>query len=255
MMRRSVLATIVLGLPLLAVASYVSASPTLVGPSGGAFLPNAQIAPLGDCQVALDYYDTDYNSTSPLRGLYGISPNLEVGGIYVFNNTSDVWGLNAKWGFSICNHPGFALGAAYLNARDLDFNAEQVYLLHSHHFDRAKYPVQGTLGINWTRVHDFTGSDNQFRVFGSADVLITDQFLVGVEIQSRASQLGDAQTLTSLYTRYQYGDGWTLQAGLSNASPFGLLTADDHRLFVGVCYEFGGRSKAHSSLMPIPLGH
>lgn len=224
---------------LLVACPWVAAEQTLIGPTGGAFLPTADNLGNG-VQISADYYDTEGDSTIPLRLTWG-QKNFELGGMWAFNDTSDLWGLNAKYSFPIMGYGGFAAGALYLDTRDIDLKAWQGYLVYTHPFSKpdARTQFRGSLGVNWTRVEDFIGNENKFRVFGSADARINDEWTVGAEIQSRARDIGDTDPLTSVYARYRVNDRWGVQAGLSNASPFGVIATDDHNFFVGVNYGFG----------------
>lgn len=236
---------------LLVACPWVAAEQTLIGPTGGAFLPTADNLGSG-VQVAADYYDTDGDATIPLRLTWG-NKNVELGGMWASNDSSDIWGLNAKYSFPVMGLSGFAAGALYLDARDIDLNAWQGYLVYTHPFSKcdAETQFRGTLGVNWTSVDDrfddglddgclsISGDDDAFRVFGGIDVRIKERWLVGAEVQSSSGDLGDSNPLSSIYARYRVDDRWGLQAGLSNASPFGVIASDDHNFFVGVNYGFG----------------
>lgn len=86
---------IVLGIAV-ALACAVQAYPTLTGPTGLATLPTAAVAPAGQLQLAADYYDTEIESTIPVRVLYGIGDNFEIGATYVSFELNG-WGINGKW--------------------------------------------------------------------------------------------------------------------------------------------------------------
>ena len=182
----------------LAFACAAYAYPTLTGPTGLATLPTAAVAPAGQLQIAADYYDTEGDSTIPLRVLYGVGGNLEFGLLYAFSNQSMVleveddfaltfdadntWGLNAKYALPV-DLAGFqfAAGAQYLTSdfavtvvdllgefpteelASIDTNTTQVYLVGTRAFTLGgdgSPALNGTLGLNWTRMKlDLTGEE------------------------------------------------------------------------------------------------
>lgn len=129
-----------LGLTIAACAVAAYAYPTLAGPTGYGVLPTADVVGAGVLNIAADYYDSD-DSTVPIRVVYGIADNFELGASYrsgdqnVFSATefdgpdsytesiriSDMWGINGKWATGL-TPLGFdwSLGAQYLQG---DLNA------------------------------------------------------------------------------------------------------------------------------------
>lgn len=119
-----------LGLAVAASAVIASAYPTLAGPTGMGVLPTADVVNAGMLNIAADYYDSS-DSTIPVRVVYGIADNFELGvsfrsGDQVFLDDSDeeftdfysiedMWGINAKWKTGL-TPLGFdwSLGAQYL---------------------------------------------------------------------------------------------------------------------------------------------
>ncbi|MEN6645302.1 MAG: hypothetical protein ABFE08_22910 [Armatimonadia bacterium] len=232
--------------PLLAVLMvgplFAQGGTTLFGGSGGAVLPTADLLGKKLFDVSLDWLNTDDDSTVPLRVLYGATDNLEVGGMWSFNNASDVWGLNAKLGTRFLSGAGAgtAVGIMYDKARDIDTKGWQVYAVHTRQLaNLSRTPIRGSLGVNWTRLDFFDDNEDAFRIFGSLEGTLSNGLELGVELQSASGDLGDEDPLSSIYGRYRYDDRWTIQAGFTNAAPGGLFAGDDHNLFIGASYAFG----------------
>lgn len=221
---------------------FAQGGTTLFGGSGGAVLPTADLLGKKLFDVSLDWLNTDDDSTVPLRVLYGASDNLEVGGMWSFNNASDVWGLNAKLGTRLLSGAGAgtAVGILYDNARDIDIDGWQLYAVHTRPLTKlGRTAIRGSLGVNWTRIDFDDDNEDGFRVFGSLEGMLDDDLTLGVEMQSASGDLGDEDPLASLYARYRYNDRWTVQAGFTNAAPGGLFAGDDQNLFLGASYAFG----------------
>lgn len=140
-----------LGLVLGIAAVSAYAYPTLAGPTGYGVLPTADVVGSGVWNIAADYYDSS-DSTVPIRVVYGIGPNFEVGvsyrsgdqfvgtvdgdGLIIDENgfeqgfapfvsdisISDMWGINGKYRIPTA-FGGFcwSLGAQYLQG-DIDTN-------------------------------------------------------------------------------------------------------------------------------------
>ena len=137
---------------LFAVATASYAYPSLAGPTGGAALPTGDIAQ--GVNVAADFYNTPFNQSYPVRATIGYG-NWEVGGLYSFQSGANVWGANAKWGFSAFGLPGFAVGAVYAHENFDSVNDFSAYLLDTHNFGSlglGKGDLRATLGINWSNV-------------------------------------------------------------------------------------------------------
>lgn len=109
---------------------------TLIGPTGGAFLPTSDVLDKGVIDLSADFYDTEDSSTVPVRALAGIGLGTEIGGVYSFNSDSNVWGANFKYVYPLFNNQPFSLGGLYLDSSDLDLKAWQGYLVHTHTFTR-----------------------------------------------------------------------------------------------------------------------
>ncbi|MEN6303737.1 MAG: hypothetical protein ABFD96_13485 [Armatimonadia bacterium] len=221
---------------------FAQGGTTLFGGSGGAVLPTADVLGKKLFEVSLDWLNTDDDETFPLRVLYGASDNLEVGGMWSFNNASDVWGLNAKLGtrWLAGAGAGTAVGIQYEDATDFDVKGWQLYAVHTRPLTKlGQTTVRGSLGVNWTEVDFDDDNEDGFRIFGSLEGMLANDLTLGVEMQSASGDLGDEDPLASVYARYRYNDRWTLQAGFTNAAPGGLFAGDDQNLFLGASYAFG----------------
>lgn len=229
------------------VAGPAVESETLIGPTGGAFLPTSDVLDKDVADLSAGFYDTSDNSTVPVRALGGIGYGTEIGGVYEANSFSNVWGANFKYVYPLFNNQPFSLGGLYLSADENQATGWQGYLVHTHTFTRPEsaQTIRATLGVNWTRVSLNRDSDcesdtqSEFRLFGGADLTLAAGLTLGAEIQSASGDLGDAMPLSSIYARYRINDRLRAEAGWTNGSPFGVLADDDHRVFVGLSYAFG----------------
>jgi hypothetical protein len=216
----------------LAFAYAAGAFPTLTGPTGLASLPTAAIAPTGQFQFAADWYDTDPDTTLPLRLLYGAGDNLELGATLIFSG-EDAWGINGKYvtpldliGFNL------AIGAQHLSA-DADFT--QIYFVGTRAFGDEVTPLNGTVGLNWTRMSNGT-SEEGVRVFLGIEAILSDDLRVAGELQTRKAALGDDRALWSLVGRYAFSEELTGQLGVTNGP---IVGGTDHHFFLGAAYTFG----------------
>lgn len=221
---------------------FAQGGTTLFGGSGGAVLPTADVLGKKLFDVSLDWLNTDDDDTFPLRVLYGATDYLEVGGMWGFNDASDVWGLNAKLGtrFLAGAGAGTAVGFQWVDVRDFDGDGWQLYAVHTRPLTTmGKTAIRGSLGVNWTNIDVLDIDDDAFRVYGSLEAMLDNNLSVGVEMQSASGDLGDEDPLSSIWGRYRYDDRWTFQAGFTNTAPGGLIAGDDHNLFLGASYAFG----------------
>ena len=102
-----------------AIACAAYAYPTLKGPSGLVLFPDATVVPAGQLQVAADwwYFESGEDATIPLRVLYGIGDQFEIGAAYTTMESSSqkVIGLNAKYVLpASLGDAAWAVGATYL---------------------------------------------------------------------------------------------------------------------------------------------
>jgi len=232
----------------LACAAY--AYPTLTGPTGYTNLPTATVAPAGDLILAADYYnnkDIVGKTTYPVRLLYGIGGNWEVGAAYI-SSEENGWDLNAKYKIPV-DFAGFALGAGaqYLrysrSGESLTF--EQAYLAGTREFTKASASMpgfSGTLGLNWTQAK-FTGesSESAIRFYAGLEAAFTNKLALSAEYQTKSDKLDD-KALWSIAARYPFTPALSAQVGFTN-NFFGLDGADKNKIFVGVDYAFNTAAK------------
>jgi plastocyanin len=224
------------------VAGTAVEGETLIGPTGGAFLPTSDVLDKGVADVSVDFFDTEGTSTVPVRALLGIGYGTEIGAVYEFNSDSNVWGANFKYVYPLFNNQPFSLGGLYLDSRDSDAKAWQGYLVHTHTFSKpeASQTLRATAGANWTRVEFAGDKESKIRFFGGADLTFARGLTIGAEMQSASGDLGDAKPLSSVFARYRINDRLRAEVGYSNGSPLGVLADEDHRIFAGLSYAFGG---------------
>jgi plastocyanin len=214
---------------------------TLIGPTGGAFLPTSDVLEMGVTDLAVDWYDTESTDTIPVRLLAGVGYGTEIGGVYEFNSDNDVWGANFKYVYPIFNNQPLSLGGLYLDMRDSDLTAYQAYLVHTHTFTKpeAAQTFRATLGVNWTQIDSGPAENDEFRIFGGADFTFACGLTIGAEVQSADSDLGDDSPLSSVYARYRFNDRLRAEVGYTNGATIGVLGADDHNIFAGLSYALG----------------
>ena len=108
----------------LACAAY--AYPTLVtGQTGLITVPTAAVAPAGQFQVAMDWFYTfaDDDAIIPIRVLYGINNQFEIGASFLTaeGSDSDAFGINAKYVLPFAlGDADWAVGAAFIDPEDGD---------------------------------------------------------------------------------------------------------------------------------------
>jgi len=115
---------LILGIALaLACAAY--AYPTLSGPTGLVTVPTAAVAPAGQFQASMDwwYIFNDNDAVIPIRVLYGINDQLEVGAAFFTaeGSDSDAFGVNAKYVLPFgAGDAEWAVGASFIDPDDGD---------------------------------------------------------------------------------------------------------------------------------------
>ena len=245
----------------LALTCAAQAYPTLTGPTGLATLPTAAVAQAGQFQLAADYYDTEGDSTIPVRLLYGIGDSFEIGATYVSSEING-WGINGKW-LTPLTLGGFnwALGAQYLTYSDdiediegtieLEVNGMQVYFVGTRMLmdpDVDAIGLNGTLGANWTKVElDVEGFINEdesaFRLFGGLDATFANRLTLAAELQMEEEDIADTDMLWSIVARYPFSDAIAVQIGYTNASMIGFATGfnggSESNLFAGLTFGWG----------------
>jgi len=227
----------------LALVCAVQAYPTLAGPTGLATLPTAAVAPTGQLGLAADFYNTDPDSTIPLRLVYGVGPNFELGALYAIQSNENAWSVNAKYKLPVAVGPAaVAIGALYFDSSDLDEKGEQIYAVGTMTLAEASAAMpglSGSLGLNWTR-DDISGfSEDATRVFAGLDAAFANKLSVAAEFQTKSDKVeGDA--LWSVVARYPFTEVLTGQVGMTNAfGPIPLFGTGDQNIFAGVSYAFG----------------
>lgn len=156
------------------------AYPTLGGPTGQAVIPTAYTAAPG-LTLAADWQQLEEGSAIPIRALFGIGSNVEIGAMYTtFNDdailpmpfVSDMtdvllgfpadkmWGANAKWRFGRFLGGDAALGAQFQRFTpdidiDLDTDFSQAYFAWSTMLSNAPSIFADSTfswGVNWTKM-------------------------------------------------------------------------------------------------------
>lgn len=238
---------------LLAITGAAFAYPSLLGPTGGANLPVANVVPAGQWNVALDWFNQSsdgVDSATSFRVLYGLGDTLEFGAVYTKQGTNsdidlDTWGLNAKF-LTPLTLADFAwsLGATYQKFNDSALDDAKFYQLYfvgtrvlSEGSEEAP-AVRGTVGVNWTEF-DFAGfKTDAFRPFVDVDFAFKTGTNVTLEYQFENSDL-DAEALSSIVVRHPINENWSAQIGFSNGSR-GVVGGDNHDLLIGVNYKILG---------------
>jgi len=237
---------LILGMIATLACSAFAAYPTLAGPTGLVTLADAGIAPAGQLLLAADFYNTDPDSTIPLRVVYGIGESFEVGALYALQSDANAWGINAKYKLPVALGPaGIAVGAQYFKSSDLEETAEQVYAVGTMTLAEASDTMpgfSGSLGVNWTKDKidlPFGIDDNAFRFYLGLDAAFANKLSVAAEYQTKSDKFeGDA--LWSIVARYPFTEALTGQIGLTDAfGPIPLFGTSDQNIFAGIAYSFG----------------
>lgn len=256
---------VAMSVTLMTLTGAVFAYPTLAGPSGIVAVPTAQVTHVGQWQLAADYYNTNdtvtgVRDTVPIRLLYGIAPNLEVG---VAGWLARVDGTNADSGSANIKYltpihlAGFnlATGAVYAvteAAADEDFtrNAKtlDIYLTGTRTLigQAENMPLlQGTLGVNWTKIDAGAEKGDGLRLMGGLQFMPMKKLGIAAEYQTKRAAVGDDKALASAVVRYMLGNNMKAEAGITNAgfNYAGLTGAPDYNPFVGLTYEWGATAK------------
>lgn len=249
---------IAVALMAMACAAY-AAYPTLLGPTGNGVLPTAAVQPAGQLSAALDLYNTDdddlgVGNTLPLRVVYGVTPNLEIGAGYTKVSTDGdditMWNVNAKYATPV-NLLGFAWSAGLVyGSADIaggDITATQLYWVGDRTIALAENTpaLNVTAGVNWTQI-DPDGGDtlDAFRFFGGVSAAITPKLTGSLEMQSAAGDF-DEKPMGAITLRYAFTPALTAQVGYTN-SFLGVIGNTDidgeatYNPFVGINYTFGG---------------
>jgi len=235
----------------MACASAAYAYPSLAGVTGNGVLPTSAIAPAG-FNVALDYNndkdsDSGLKASYPLRAIYGVMPNLEVGAGYTMQKTDgsdfNAWDINAKYALPFDGLAGFALaaGARYESASGggAKITATDLYLTATRAFDLSELKLDATLGVNWEKL----GSDadaSGVRFFLGLGTTLANKLSLAAEFQTKKDTL-DAKALWDVVARYPFTDMFSGEIGYGNYANLGFGGANKSNLFVGVNATFGGK--------------
>jgi hypothetical protein len=223
------------------------AYPTLIGPTGQAVIPTAEIAP-AFLTVAGDYRNLPAGTSFPVRALVTPLSSLEVGALYdPYDDEAlleEAWSANAKIQALEIFGGETAVGAIFRRETDrADFDTDywQGYFAWTSDFDREfdTTNIVLTWGVNWTQLEFANGvSEEAVRGFAGLRLLFANGVTLAGEYQTKASDLGDADPLTSAVIRVHLGENFALEVGTTNA--IGLVTESTHRLFAGAEFTFGG---------------
>ena len=232
---------------LVIAAGAVCAYPSLLGPTGGANLPVANVAAEGQWSVAVDYFNQSSDGVDaaiPVRVLYGIGNNFEVGAMYTLQNTDgsdslDTWGINGKFlTASVLGGFNWSVGGVYENISDIDLTAFQAYLVGTRVLvegTETSPAIRGTVGLNWTKVDYDDGDTDAFRPFVNVDLGFKGGTNVTAEYQFKNSDIDD-DALASIVIRHPFTPNWSGQIGFTNGFR-GISGSDDFDLLIGVNYK------------------
>jgi hypothetical protein len=221
------------------LAGIATAYPTLYGPTGGVALPTADVAK--GFVGAADYYHTDIEQSYPLRGEFGLGRGVEVGGLYTFNNATNVWGANAKLGFSLLGMNDFAVGGNYTRETDGDLKTTQAYLVHTHRMTLGNnLGLRVSVGGNWTKIKDAVIDADGIRGYAVGDLALTRALSVIGEYQTTTNDLPEAKHLSSWGVRLNMSPSLSFQGGWTNASLLNGFGTGAHNWYAGLSFAFGG---------------
>ncbi len=222
--------------------STAFAYPTLYGASGVAVLPTARTIVPGMYAIGVDGNDLANSTEIPVRVLYGMGDNLEVGAAYLPGET-DRFGLNAKLRVEgLVSGATTAIGVQYLRPIDgSDAAALQPYLAITRtraSNDKIFPLISITVGTSITQLRP--NSSFYLREYGSLEAYARNGMVIGLEYQGSNSGLaGDDQPLASAVIRFPLSDKFAAQVGVTNAD--GFVGTDKARVFLGVCF-VGGKA-------------
>lgn len=242
---------------LLALTAAAFAYPTLYGPTGQAVIPTGMAAGPG-IRVAADWQDTDGGSIVPIRAIFGLGSNAELGVAYApFNDdpaVDQLLGANAKWSFGEFLGGRGALGVNFNRlelSEDLDLTDDQVDFTQAYFAWTRCFNVSGdrpnlglTWGVNWTStdpnddLEPFVPDDEAFRFFAGAALSLMPNLELMAEWQSEDEDVGDVDPITAFTARYYFSETFAAEVGTTNA--IGPIGTDEQNLFAGLSFGFGG---------------
>lgn len=224
--------TLGLAVALSALATAAFAYPNLNGATGLVGIPNAYTVPSGQLVGAADYVDA--NNGFIFRGIYGLSPNLEVGatasladndGFSIggkYRIPADIAGFDTAFGLTYADldEVGSGFQVSFTGTQPLSGSVEEGNLL------------LWTLGVNFTDFEDASA----IRPYTGAQLLLSPRTEVGGEFMLEAGDFNES--IFSLYVRQRFNAALSGQIGFTNA--VGFTGTDDAGLFVGASYVFSG---------------
>lgn len=254
-MKKMLILGIAAAMALAATSAYAYSS--LAGMTGNGVLPTAAVAPAGTWNVAVDYYNSkkvdiggatvDAKASFPIRVLYGVMDNLEVGAGYTSwkfaGQSANTWNVNAKYVLPFDGLAGFALaaGARYgstdVKAAGKNLNITDLYLAGTRSFDLSGFALDTTVGVNWEKQSDLADADG-FRFFLGLGTTLVNKLSLAAEFQTKDSDL-DSKALWSVVARYPFTDMFSGEVGYSNYFNNGFAGNGKSNFFVGVNATFG----------------
>ncbi len=241
-MKHSLTLTIVVT-ALLAVSRASFAYPSLAGPTGTGVLPSAAVPQAGQLQIAADIYDDQQEGDTalPVRLVYGIGGNMEVGGGFTGADES-AWNVNGKINFPSVLAGGVtgAAGARYAEvaAGDYERTAVQFYGLLSKDFHLTGADLRGCLGLDWTDIQfdqPYSDTEDALRPFISLNVSLPNRVNVAFDYQFQNSAL-ENDAMSSIVVRYPINKSFAGELGLTNMDLDGMTGNGGSTLFLGVNY-------------------
>jgi len=223
----------------------VAAYPSLTGPTGTAVVPDAAIVAEETLNIAVDGCHTGGVTPASVRALYGLTPDLEVGGGCGLHTGHARWTVQAKYASPVTiDQADLSAGVVFTCSSTDHASSVQGYLVSTRAFSPgiAGVPaLHGSLGVNWTTVSG-TRDANAVRAFLSAVVDFHNGLAFCAEYQTRG--LHDRHGVAAMTTRYLRQDGLAVELGITNldavgdAAPHGLAV---YGPFMGVACAIIGR--------------
>lgn len=242
----------------LALAVSAMAYPTLSGPTGQAVIPTGYTAGSG-FTVAADWQDLEEGSAIPLRVLFGLGSNAELGAAYtIFDDATldgvddggveldNAWNVNGKFAVGRFLGGQGALGAQWSTFdTNVDFGVDflQAYFAWTGCFDPTgigRPNTSLTWGVNWTQADPDVGdTSDAFRFFAGVGFGLTDKLALLAEYQTEDEDVFDTDPISAITARYWLSRTTGLQVGYTNALG-GMIGTDNHNLFAGLTFGLGG---------------
>ena len=240
----------------IAASAAFAAYPTLLGPSGGVVLPDADVTAAGQWNVAVDYYDQTGTSSYdielkhaiPVRVLYGMGDKLEVGAMFTFQDTNDaksddIWSVNAKYLTSLTlGSFNWSVGGLYAKYTDWDDQILQFYFVGTRVLSEGSETspaVSGSIGVNWTQDDDTGYKADAFRPYFSLNAAFKGGTELLAEYQFKNDNIYDQKAIASIGVRHAFNPNWSAQIAFTNAEiVYGI---DDYNFLLGVNYKLAAK--------------